>query len=471
MPITDKLVSVNEALSASKKEIKEWYREYLNPDLEFTLELVGFDEIYDRAEGCQVYLGLTPYLDFSGGYGVLNLGHNHPEIIKQIQKIGQRPNILQASLSPLAAALARNLALITPGKLKKSFFCNSGAEAIEGALKIARAATKRTKIIYCENSFHGKTFGALSATGKEKYQAPFSPLVPDFFAVPFGDPEALEKKLKEGGIAAFIVEPIQGEGGIVVPPTGYLKEAERLCREYEALLIIDEVQTGLGRTGTMFACEEEKIEPDILCLAKALSGGLVPIGAYVTTDEIWQKAYGSMENCLLHTSTFGGNALACAAALATIDLLCRDNGKLIAQVREKGGRFLSQLNQLKERYDIIKEVRGRGLLVGIEFNQPEILKGKMSEFFQRYFGSLIASQLRQRHRIITTYTLNNPNVIRLQPPLLVSWEELDYVVESLGSVCRLGYTKTLLDVGWQAGKRIGARVSKEIRDSLFGPKT
>ncbi|MBC7325332.1 MAG: aspartate aminotransferase family protein, partial [Moorella sp. (in: Bacteria)] len=231
------------------------------------------------------------------------------------------PNLIQSSLGVLAAALAHNLAKITPGDLQRSFFCNSGCEAVEGALKLARAATGRKEIIYCHNSFHGKSFGALSVTGREKYQKPFEPLLPGCAAVPFGDAEALAYELKKERAAAFIVEPIQGEGGINVPPPGYLAQARRLCSQHGTLLIIDEIQTGFGRTGAMFACEEEGAVPDILCLAKSLGGGIMPVGAYITTDEIWKKAYGSMEKALLHTSTFGGNNWAAAAALAALQVI------------------------------------------------------------------------------------------------------------------------------------------------------
>ncbi|MDI6822020.1 MAG: aspartate aminotransferase family protein [Actinomycetota bacterium] len=454
MPVRSNLISIDDALNASKSEVKEWFREYINPDLCLTLELVGFDEVYDRAEGITVYVDGKPYLDFLCGYGVAALGHNHPEIIKEIYKVKEQPNFFQAALSPLTAALARNLALITPGSLRKSFFCNSGAEAVEGALKLARAATHRKKIIYTENSFHGKTMGALSATGRGKYQAPFEPLLPDFESIPFGDSEALREKLREGDVAAFIVEPIQGEGGVILPPEGYLKESEKLCREYEALLILDEIQTGLGRTGAMFACEHEGVEPDILCLAKALSGAAIPIGVYITTDEIWKKAYGSMERCLLHTSTFGGNAWACAAALATLDLLCRDKGRLIKEAGDKGEYFLNRLESLKNRNPIVKEVRGKGLMIGMEFDQPKFLKGALSDLFRKYSASLVASELKDEYSVITAYTLNNPNVIRFLPPLLVSTDQIDYLVESLDKICHRGFSGVVLGAGWKAGKRL-----------------
>lgn len=460
MPISRELVSLDEALSASREQVKEWHQGHMNPDFDLLLELVGFDEIYDRAEGVHVFVGDKAYLDFLSGYGALNLGHNHPEIIEAVQKVDGRPNMFQAALRPIATALAKNLAAITPGKLQRTFFCNSGAEAVEGALKLARAASGKHKIVFAENCFHGKTMGALSA-GKKKYQMPFEPLVPGFERVPFGDTEALRNKLKEGGFAAYIVEPIQGEGGIVVPQVGYLKECEQVCREHETLLIVDEVQTGLGRTGAMFACDHEGVEPDIMCLAKALSGGIIPIGAFITTDEIWRKAYGGMERCLLHTSTFGGNARACAAGLATIEILCRDEGRIISETGTKGQRFLEKLKKL-EHHSLVKEVRGKGLLAGIEFNQPQVLPGVVKHLLEENFASLVAADLKSEFKILTAYTFNNPNVIRLEPPLLVTDEQLSYAAESLDKVCGRGLTRSLVGEGLKAGRRLSGRIFKRI---------
>ncbi|RYD02756.1 hypothetical protein N752_23535 [Desulforamulus aquiferis] len=288
------------------------------------------------------------FLDFLGGYGSLNLGHNHPEIFEAVQKVSHLPNILQAAINNIPAALARNLAELAPGNLNKAFFCNSGAESVEGALKLAKITTGRKKIIYCHNSFHGKTIGALSVTGREKYQAPFKPLLEECIGIPFGDLSSLKDQLSPGDGAAFIVEPLQGEGGIIEPPPLYISKAKKLCSQYGTLFIADEVQTGLGRTGDLFACQLEGVSPDILCLAKSLGGGLMPIGAYITTDDIWRKAYGTMDKALLHTSTFGGNTLACAAALKTLEVTVRD--ELHLQAREKGSYFIGRLRQLKEKY-------------------------------------------------------------------------------------------------------------------------
>ncbi|MBE3586492.1 MULTISPECIES: aspartate aminotransferase family protein [Desulfofundulus] len=432
------LLDLQEALSLTRAQVKNLHKKYLNASLATMMELLNFDRQYVRARGISVWDSQgREYLDFLGGYGALNLGHNHPKILAALQRVQEMPNILQASLGTVAAALAHNLARITPGRLQRSFFCNSGAEAVEGAIKLARAATGRSTIIYCQGSFHGKTMGALSVTGREKYQKPFTPLVPHCQAVPYGDLHSLEKALQAREAAAFIVEPIQGEGGIILPPPGYLKKARELCRRYGTLFIADEVQTGFGRTGYMFACEAEEVEPDIMCLAKSLGGGVMPMGAYITTDEIWQRAYGGMEKALLHTSTFGGNTMACTAALAAIQVIYEEN--LVEQAREIGDYFLTRLKELQTRFPLLKEVRGRGLMIGLEFNQPGRLASKVTfglagKLAEEYTGSLVAGELLNNHGIITAYTLNNPNVIRLEPPLCVTREHVDRVVAALEDI-------------------------------------
>jgi len=347
------------------------------------------------------------------------------------------PNLLQASLGTVVSALAHNLAQILPGGLSRSFFCNSGAEAVEGALKLARAGSGKTKIVYCEGSFHGKTLGALSVTGRQKYQKPFLPLLGPCEMVPFGDLEALEQKIFKKDVAAFILEPIQGEGGVIVPPKGYLSGVRELCDKYDVLLIVDEIQTGFGRTGKMFACEHEGVIPDIICLAKSLGGGVIPIGAYSTKPEIWEKAYGGTERALLHTSTFGGNTWAAAAAIAAINVIVEQN--LCEQARANGEYMLNRLKELQNRYSVVKEVRGLGLMSGVEFKSQaglmdKLTGGMINKLSEEYFGALVAGELQNKYHVITAYTLNNPNVIRLEPPLVVTKEQIDQVVDALEEI-------------------------------------
>lgn len=450
----EKLYTVSDLAQLTRSQVRENFKNYMNPGLCTLLGLLDFDKQYVRAEGVYVWDGDgNRYLDFLGGYGSLNLGHNHPYVIEALQKVAAMPNLLQAGMGVAASTLAHNLAQITPGRLQNTFFCNSGAEAVEGALKLARIATGRTRILSCQSGFHGKTMGSLSVTGREKYRKDFEPLLPACDVVPYGDLEALEEQLKTEDVAAFIVEPIQGEGGIIVPPAGYLSAALALCHKYGTLLIADEIQTGLGRTGKMFACEHEGVEPDILCLAKSLGGGIMPIGAVITTAELWNKAYGGIEKCLLHTSTFGGNTWAATAGIATLEVLYKED--LPRRAAELGAYLLDGLRLLQEKYRLIREVRGCGLLVGIEFEQPAKgmlakIAGAVNKLASEYLGSMVAGVLLNEHRIITAYTLNNPNVIRLEPPLVVSREEIDYVLNALETT--FAKNKSFLGFGLASGK-------------------
>lgn len=431
-------LSLGEAIKQSRDQVVVNHKTYLNSSLAMMLGLLDFDKQFTRAEGIYVWDNKgNRYLDFLGAYGALNTGHNHPKIIEAINQVREMPNLLQASLGTLAAALAKNLAMVTPGDLQRSFFGNSGAEAVEGSLKLARAATGRTAFVYCEGSFHGKSLGALSVTGREKYQKTFQPLIPDCHSVPYGDLAALENRLRDKSCAAFIIEPIQGEGGVIIPEPGYLSGVRQLCSRYGTLLIFDEIQTGFGRTGDMFACQHEGVTPDIMCMAKSLGGGVMPVGAYITTDEIWKKAYGSMEKALLHTSTFGGNTWAAAAGIAALEVIIEEN--LPEKARESGAYLLQELRKLQGKYPLLKDVRGRGLMVGIEFNQPGSLAGKATlglanKLSEEYLGSLVAGELMNKYHIITAYTLNNPNVIRLEPPLGVTREQLDTLLAALDKI-------------------------------------
>ena len=312
------------------------------------------------------------------------------------------------------ADLAELMAEITPGDLTYSFFVNSGAEAVEGSLKLARIHTGRSKVIATVNSFHGKTLGALSATGRDMFREPFQPLLTGFSHVPFGDIAALHSNI-DNDTAAVIIEPIQGEGGIIVPPADYLPAVRDICDRSGALLICDEVQSGLGRTGRMFAVEHSGVIPDILTTAKALGGGVMPIGAFTARKAVWEKYITSP---FLHTSTFGGNPLACAAAIAAITAI-REEG-LVAKAAQSGQYFLDKLTGLARTYpEIIKETRGKGLMIGVELTKEGI-------------GGLILSEMIDKG-VLIAYTLNNPKVIRIEPPLTIEQRQIDYVVAALAA--------------------------------------
>jgi len=405
-------------------EVYESYRAHVNPPLARVMKLSG-SPVEVRAEGCTItdHNGKT-YLDFAGGYGVFTLGHRHPRVIAAVKEQLDRIALSGRTMfNPLMGRLAKRLAEIAPGNLSIAFFANSGTEAVEGALKLARAATKRPAIVATDAAFHGKTLGALSASGREAFREPFAPLLADVRRVPFGDAPALRAAVDET-VAAVIVEPIQGEGGVNVPPDGYLRDVREICDERGAVMIADEVQTGLGRCGALFACDREGVVPDVITLAKGLSGGVVPIGAYVARPAVWSAAYAKQP--LLHTSTFGGNELACAAALAALDVL-RDED-LVKNARERGEELLVGARAAMERYPaVIAEVRGAGLLVGVELRS------------EGYGGTIIPELLKRG--VTAAWTLNQQRVIRLEPPLIVTAEQIETAVRAFDGAVRTAFDK------------------------------
>lgn len=399
------------------QETVEKYAKYVNPTALNLLKLGGFDKV--EWEGCGATLKAldgTEYIDCLGGYGVFSLGHANPKVVEAVvQQMRRLPLSSKTFLNKPLADLSELLASIAPGDLQYSFLCNSGTEAVEAALKFARMATGRVEIISTNGSYHGKTFGALSASGRQRYKTPFEPLVPGFVHVPFGDAEALAAVVNDR-TAAVILEPIQGENGIFVAPDGYLQAARRICDSCGTLLILDEVQTGLGRTGTMFACNHWGVAPDMMTLAKALGGGVVPIGAVMGTPAIWDKVF--KENPFIHTSTFGGGEMACAAAIAAIHITLDEN--LPAEAARKGGRLMKGLRAIQERFpNLLAETRGLGLMIGVEFKDADI--GKLT------IGSLV------HHGVIAAYTLNNPKVMRFEPPLIISDAQIDHVLTAFES--------------------------------------
>lgn len=394
-------------------ETIEKYRRYVNPGLATLMDFVGFHAVEASGEGAIVRDTLgEEYLDFLGGYGVFALGHAHPKVVRAVQEQAAKMSLSTRVLfnRPMAD-LAEKLAEITPGELQYTFFCNSGTEAVEGALKLARLATGKTQIIGTEGGFHGKTYGGLSASGREVYRKPFAPLLPEFVHVPYGNVEAVAAAITDA-TAAVIVEPIQGENGVIVPPDDYLPGLRKLCTERGVLLILDEVQTGMGRTGKLFGCQHWDVVPDIMTLAKALGGGVMPIGAFTATPKIWEVF---TPNPLLHSSTFGGNELACAAGLAAIEAIQEEG--LPERAAELGEELIAGLRCVAEKYPgTITSVRGKGLLIGVEFTERDI-------------AALVIAGFAQQH-ILAAYTLNNPCVIRFEPPLLVTREQVARVLEA-----------------------------------------
>jgi acetylornithine/succinyldiaminopimelate/putrescine aminotransferase/predicted amino acid dehydrogenase len=442
------------------------YARYINPVLMAMNGTSGLFETFVRGEGEYLYdTAGKKYLDFVAGFGSLNFGHNHPAVAEAVSTAirEQAPGFTPTSVNPYAATLAEKLVSKAPSGLEMAFFCNSGTEAVEASIKLARAATGRSGLLSCDGAFHGKSMGSLSVTGNPGYQKVFQPLVGDCHRIPYGDFEALERTLSTRRFAAFIVEPIQAEGGVRMAPAGYLREAQAICRSTDTLLIVDEVQTGMGRTGMNFAVEHEDVHPDVMTLAKSLGGGLMPIGAMLARRDLWMKAYGTVANCTLHTSTFGGGSLATAAGLAALDVL--DNECLAENAARRGDQLLAGLSEMAKRFRCVKTVRGRGLLLGVEF-QPlqanvkahwmQIDPTGMSRYIAAEVGQMIDAfhvlhamqTLMQGHAIYTQFTRSNPLVLRIEPPLTITeaqtqefltafektCEEIDFVVSIIGEM-------------------------------------
>jgi ornithine--oxo-acid transaminase len=434
----------------------ELHRRHGNTQLPRMLHAIGFDKIYVRGDGCFLYDDDgTEYLDMLAGFGVFALGRNHPVVRTAIHQVVDAglADLTQFDAPPLAGLLAEDLLSRVP-HLDRVYFGNSGTEAVEAALKFARYATGRPRVVYCDHAFHGLTAGSLSVNGADEFRGGFGPLLPDT-AVPLGDLKALERELRRGDVAGFLIEPIQGKGVAVAPP-GYLAAAQDLLRRHKALLIADEVQTGIGRTGDFFAFQHDGVEPDIVAAAKALSGGYIPVGATLARDWIFQKVYSSMDRVLVHDSTFGSNAQAMAAGLATLHVL--DTEGVVENARRIGDILRARLAELVPRYELLREVRGRGLMIGVEFGRPSSLKLRapwtaLQVARKGLFAQTIVHALFHRHQILTQVSGDHLEVIKLIPPLTIGEAEVDRFVDAFvdvmdeahrGSGLVWGFGKTLI---------------------------
>jgi len=449
------------------------FAENVNSYLAKQLRILNMDKVYQRGSGCELYDETgAHYLDFIASYGALPFGFNPPEIwqaIFEVQASGE-PSFTQPSYLAAAGELAQRLVQIVPPGLHNVTFSNSGAEAVEAALKMARVYTGRLGILYAKNSFHGKTLGALSATGKELYQKGFGAPVPGFNQIAYGDLKELEAELQTNPAtyAAFIVEPIQGEGGIIIPPADYLGKALEICHQYGVLLIVDEVQTGLGRTGRMFACDSAGITPDIMTVAKALGGGIMPIGACLSTEQVYTEDF-----ALKHSSTFAANTLACRVGLRVLELLTRDDRQLIKDVERKGQYLLSRLSEIQKKYSrVIKEVRGRGLMIGMELgvtpdNLPHSMLGIIAE--QEFLSPIVSSYLLNVEHLRVAPTLNGASVVRLEPPLIISDEQCRMAIDSIERMAaRLSSGNTASFLAHLVGKELPA-IPLPVKEPIITP--
>jgi acetylornithine/succinyldiaminopimelate/putrescine aminotransferase len=424
--------------TARSGETLELAARHLDPSLLDVLSILGFDRRYTSAQGSYLYDEEgNSYLDLHTGEGFASLGHNHPDVREVLQSTLEADLIdgVQIHYSPLAGMLAEELCERLPPGLEAVFFASTGAEAVDSAMKFARAATGRPRLISCDSSFHGVTLGPLSLVGDDFFKEGFGPLLGGCGRVRFGDLAGLEAELRTKDVAAFIVEPIQGRM-VTLPPEGYLQGAQELCRRYGTMFVVDEIQTGLGRTGRWFALEHWGLEPDFVLVGKALSGGYMPVAAMVTSRETYQKAVGTLERCYVHQSTYGRNRLSMAAGLATIRIIERD--RLVERSARIGTLLRDGLAELQGRYEMIKEIRASGLMIGIELGAPSGGVARMNWRLihmasEGLFPQLIVIPLHRDHRVITMAAGKN-DVIKLLPPLTLSESEAQSFLGALEAV-------------------------------------
>jgi ornithine--oxo-acid transaminase len=436
---------------------------YLNEQMVRVLRTIGYDVTFSRGAGQYLYdKSGAKYLDLLSGYGVFAVGRNHPSLRAALMSVldAELPNLVQMDVSPLAGLLAKRLLEFVP-YLDKVFFANSGAEATEAAIKFARRATGRSGILHCGGAFHGLTTGALALCDDRVYRAGFDPLLADCHAVPFNDLAALERALAGREMALFIVEPIQGKG-VNMPADGYLRDAAALCRRHGTLFVADEIQTGLGRTGRFLAVEHWGVEPDMVLLAKALSGGHVPVSAVLTTRQVYEKTFDRLDRAVVHGSTYAKNDLAMAAGLATLEVLRNEN--LIARAERLGERLLLGLRRLVDRYECAREVRGKGLMIGVEFGPPTSLKLKTSwnlieSAKAGLFCQLITIPLFRDHKILTQVAGHASHTVKLLPPLVISEDDCDHIEDAFDRV--VAGTERVPGAVWSLGKTLVGNAVRE----------
>ena len=436
---------------------------HLNTQMVKVLKTIGYDRVYTRAKGPYLYdKDGTEYLDLLSGFGVYALGRNHPTVIKALTEVlsSELPDMVQMDVSLLSGLLAEALIAKCPPALTKMFFCNSGTEAVEAAIKFARNTTRRDGIVYCEHGYHGLTLGALSLNGENVFREGFGPLLPGCSAVPFNDLEALEKALSKKDQAAFIVEPIQGKG-VNLPEPGYLRGAKTLCERYGTLFVADEIQTGIGRTGTFWAIEHEGVEPDMILMAKALSGGFIPVGGVAMTSRIMEAVFNRMDRAVVHGSTFSKNNMAMAAGLAALRVI--DEERLVENAARQGAALIEGFEALAAKYELVKSVRGRGLMLALEFGSPKSLSLKaawsMLETANKgLFSQMITIPLFKNHQILSQVAGHGMNVVKFLPPLVINERDRTWILEALDAV--IGDCHKVPGAIWDLGKTLTGHALK-----------
>jgi len=415
------------------------HEEHLNTQIVRVLKTIGYDRVYTRAKGPYLYdQDDQEYLDLLSGFGVYAMGRNHPTVIEALRDVldNNLPDMVQMDVSLLSGLLAEALLKRCPKNLTKMFFCNSGTEAVEAAIKFARYTTKRVRVVYCEHGYHGLTLGALSLNGENVFREGFGPLLPGCASVPFNDLAALEAALKGQDVAAFIVEPIQGKG-VNLPDDDYLPGVQALCQKYGTLFVADEIQCGLGRTGKFWAIDHWGVQPDMILMAKALSGGFVPVGGVAMTSQVMEAVFNRMDRAVVHGSTFSKNNMAMAAGLATLKII--EEEKLIENAAKIGDELMSGMQELADRYEFLKAVRGKGLMIAMEFGSPKSLSLKaawsMLEAANKgLFSQMITIPLFKNHRILSQVAGHGMNVVKFLPPLVINERDRDWTLGALDQV-------------------------------------
>jgi ornithine--oxo-acid transaminase len=442
--------------AAREAERYALHSDHLNEQMVRVLKTIGFDVGFKAGRGQYLFdRADARYLDLLSGFGVFGIGRNHPHVRDTLKNVldSDLPNLVQMDVSALAGILAERLLKHVPF-LDKVFFANSGAETVEAAIKFARSATGRPTILYCSHAFHGLSLGALSLNGDRIFRDGFGPLLPDCVQIEFNNLEALEKALASRQVAAFIVEPIQGKG-VHLPDEDYLRGALELCRKHNTIFIADEIQTGLGRTGRFLAVEHWGIEPDMVLLAKSLSGGHVPVGAVLTRKWIFDKVFSRMDRAVVHGSTFAKNDLAMAAGIATLDVI--ESERLIQNAARTGERLLKSFDAMAQRYELVKNVRGKGLMIGIEFGPPRSFALKASwnalEMVNRgLFCQLIVIPLFKDHKILSQVAGHDIHTIKLLPPLIINDADCDWIERAFDAV--IAEAHRVPGAVWSLGKTL-----------------
>jgi ornithine--oxo-acid transaminase len=430
---------LKKVLEDRKGENFTLHSKYVNPQLPRVLGTIEFDRFFEKGVGCYLIDEKGErYLDFLSGFGVFALGRGHPAIVQALHDAldADLPNLVQMDCALLPGVLAEELVRRSHPGIERVFFTNSGAEAIESAIKFARAATKRTRILYCDHAFHGLTTGALALNGGREFRTGFGPLLPGADMIPFGDIGALRRELRRGDVAALVIEPIQGKG-VNIAPDDFWLEAQSLCRSNKALMVLDEVQAGMGRSGTFHCHEQFGITPDIITVSKALSGGYVPVGAMLCSAEVSDAVFSSMDRAVVHSSTFSQNQLAMVAGLATLSAF--DDEDILDRVARTGKAFTKALQPLVDRYEFLHEVRGMGLMIGLVFGEPTTpalrRRFRLVEALRSaLFSQMIVVPLFHRHRILTQVAADNMNVVKLLPPLIAGDDEVELFTNALDDV-------------------------------------